>query len=292
MPMDSSRIFNTDLPMYIVDAFTVDGKAGTGNPAAVCLMGSAQRNDAWHQTVAREMNLSETAFVSVPPGGNFAEGPWRLRWFTPTMEVDLCGHATLAAAHVLTLDDPPGLAPPVVFSTRSGTLEAWPKSDGMLELVFPDETPWEEPDPEFARVLAEVLGAKPIWAGRNRMDLFALFPFEQQVRALRPEFQRWNALPSHRGVIVTAAMPADGYDFVSRFFAPNAGIQEDPVTGSAHCALGPFWAARLKKEKLFGYQASARGGAVRVTMDIASVRLGGQAVLVLEGSFNAAAFDC
>jgi PhzF family phenazine biosynthesis protein len=258
------------MPVRIVqvDAFTA--KPYAGNPAAVCVLTEA-REDAWMRNVAAEMNLSETAFLHPFDGG------YRLRWFTPAVEVDLCGHATLASAHVLWEDKYLGADKPAVFHTRSGRLTCVRAGD-WIEMDFPAklEQP-ADPPPQ----LAEALGAEMKYVGRNQFDYLVEVPDEKTVRVIQPNHHLLRQLPV-RGVIVTACASGD-YDFVSRFFAPGSGIDEDPVTGSAHCALAPYWAARLGKTQMTGYQASPRGGIVRVRVDRDRVRLGGQAVTVLCG---------
>src|SRR5690606_34311273 len=255
-----------------VDAFT--DRPFAGNPAAVCVL-AAPRDERWLRDVAREMNLSETAFL-VKRG----DGAYDLRWFTPTAEVDLCGHVTLASAHVLWEDG--HLAPHETarFHTRSGLLTATRTAE-WIELDFP-ATPATPVDPPAG--LASALGAEPLWVGTSRFDLLVLLRDERTVRGLRPDIAALRALDA-RGIIVTAPASDEhaAYDFVSRFFAPAVGVDEDPVTGSAHCALGPFWAERLGKEELVGYQASARGGFVRVRLQGDRVLLGGRAVTVMRG---------
>jgi PhzF family phenazine biosynthesis protein len=261
------------VPLLQIDAFT--DRAFAGNPAAVCFL-SSPRDDGWMQSVAAEMNLAETAFL-VPR----ADGEWDLRWFTPTTEVDLCGHATLASAHALW--ETGRLAPAAVarFHTRSGVLTAERRGDA-IELDFPSEPPAAAPIPDG---LAAALGATPAWVGRNRMDVLVELASEREVRALAPDLAALAAHPV-RGIIVTAP-GSDGYDFVSRFFAPAAGVPEDPVTGSAHCALAPFWAERLGRNEMTGWQASRRGGLVRVRLANGRVKLGGHAVTVLRGELVA-----
>jgi PhzF family phenazine biosynthesis protein len=257
------------LPIVQVDAFT--DRPFAGNPAAVCIM-PAPGDERWMQQVAQEMNLAETAFLHPLDDG------YNLRWFTPTVEVDLCGHATLASAHALW--EGRYLAPDAEarFHTRSGLLTA--RRDGAwIELDFP-ATP-AEPGAAPAE-LTRALGVAPLSAGKSRFDYLIEVDSEQTLRAMRPDIAALRDL-SMRGVIVTARASTPDYDFVSRFFAPNFGIDEDPVTGSAHCCLGPFWAEKLGKAELVGYQASARGGVVRVRVEGARVRLGGQAVTVLRG---------
>jgi PhzF family phenazine biosynthesis protein len=257
------------IPIYQVDSFT--DQPFRGNPAGVCFL-AEPRDDAWMQSVAKEMNLAETAFLRPEAEGH------GLRWFTPAIEVDLCGHATLASAHILW--ETGRLAPgtPARFHTRSGLLTAEQRGE-EIELGFP-ATPDE---PATALVwLGEALGVEPLYIGRSRFDYLVEVTSESAVRRARPNLPRLKALDS-RGVIVTSAATTPGYDFVSRFFAPGAGIDEDPVTGSAHCCLGPFWGARLGKREMVGYQASDRGGVVRVRLEGSRVRLGGRAVTVLRG---------
>lgn len=252
----------------VVDAFTKT--PFSGNPAAVCIL-PEPREDTWMQAVAREMNLSETAFLLA------GEEEYSLRWFTPVREVDLCGHATLASSHVLWEEghlSPEDLAR---FQTRSGPLTALRQGD-WIEMDFP-ATPAATTD--IPPRLPEILGADPVWVGRTKFDFLVRLGTEREVRDLRPGFDSMREL-SERGFLVTA--PGEGeYDFVSRCFFPRYGIDEDPVTGSAHCALGPFWAEDLGKSELTAYQASARGGTVRVRVKGERVALGGQAVTVWRG---------
>jgi len=263
------------LSLYQVDAFT--DRAFAGNPAAVCLL-PQPRDERWMQAVAREMNLSETAFLH--PEGE--DGAWRLRWFTPAVEVELCGHATLASAHVLwEAGKLPGDRP-ARFHTLSGLLTAERRGE-WIELDFPARPAEPAPAPPG---LAEALGAEPLWVGKSRYDYLLELASEAAVRSLDPDHRRLGTLPV-RGVIVTARAEQAPFDFVSRFFAPGAGVDEDPVTGSAHCTLGPYWAARLGKPELLAFQASARGGVVRVRVEGERVKLGGQAVTVLRGELVA-----
>jgi len=258
------------IPLLQVDAFT--DRPFHGNPAAVCLLESPRDAD-WMQSVAAEMNLAETAFVSPRADG------YDLRWFTPTCEVDLCGHATLASAHALweTGRLPPGTM--ARFLTKSGWLTA-SERDGLIELDFPATR--ADPAPDLATSLAAAVRAPVAWAGRSRFDLVALLASADAVRRSTPDLALVGALPC-RGVIVTAAGDDGVHDFVSRFFGPQSGVDEDPVTGSAHCALAPYWAGVLGRNKLVGFQASSRGGTVRVELDGDRVRLGGHAVTVLRG---------
>lgn len=255
------------IPIFQVDAFT--HRPFSGNPAAVCLL-EAEKETGWMQSVALEMNLSETAFL-VPEGDGF-----RIRWFTPAVEVALCGHATLASAHVLwetgTLD--PGR--PARFTSASGPLGAR-RDGGWIELDFPAraEGPCEAP-----AGLAEGLGLEPVYVGRNVDDYLVLAASETVVRGLAPNQALLRKL-NVRGVSVTARAETPGFDFVSRFFAPGSGIDEDPVTGSAHCCLGPYWGQKLGKKSLSALQVSARGGILRVGLKQDRVLIGGQAVTVL-----------
>lgn len=252
-----------------VDAFTTE--AFRGNPAAVCVL-ERPAEAAWMQLVAREMNLSETAFL-VPNDTGF-----QLRWFTPALEVDLCGHATLASAHVLWEDGHLALDQPARFETLSGRLTAERDGD-WIELDFPAEPAHEAQAPAS---LAKAFGATPRYVGRNRMDYLIEFENEATVRSLTPDMRLLKSIEA-RGFIATSRSTSPEFDFVSRFFGPGVGIDEDPVTGSSHCCLGPFWAARLGKDEMIGHQVSIRGGVVRVVLAGDRVRLGGQAVTVMRG---------
>jgi PhzF family phenazine biosynthesis protein len=258
------------MPVRIVQVDSFTAKPYAGNPAAVCVL-PEPRPDEWMRNVAAEMNLSETAFLHPQDGG------YRLRWFTPAVEVDLCGHATLASAHVLWEDRHLESGKPAIFHTRSGRLECVRAGD-WIEMDFPAKL---EQRAELPPELAQALGAEMKYVGRNQFDYLVEVADEPALRALKPNHHLLRQLPV-RGVIVTAA-GSGGYDFVSRFFAPGSGIDEDPVTGSAHCALAPFWSRRLGKNEMTGYQASARGGVVRVRVEGDRVKLGGQAVTVLHG---------
>jgi PhzF family phenazine biosynthesis protein len=252
-----------------VDAFA--SHAFAGNPAAVCLLPEA-RDAAWMQSVAREMNLSETAFLLSREDG------FDLRWFTPAVEVDLCGHATLASAHVLWESGVLAEKQAARFHTRSGLLTA-EKRGTWIEMLFPATPDVPEAPPAG---FAEALGAKPIYFGRSRFDVIAELSSEDEIRALSPDFGGLGKLPV-RGVIVTARSAKPERDFVSRFFAPAAGVLEDPVTGSAHCCLTPYWSKKLGKRELVAHQLSARGGELRLRLEGDRVVLGGQAVTVLRG---------
>lgn len=255
--------------IYQVDAFT--GRAFAGNPAAVCLLSNPAPED-WMRDVAREMNLSETAFL-VPQNDGF-----HLRWLTPTTEVALCGHATLASAHVLWETGVLRADEQARFHTLSGLLTADRKGD-WIELDFPakqEETanPWDE--------LVKGLGIMPRYVGKSQFDYLVEADSERAVRGLDPDFTLLKRAKA-RGVIVTARAEGGEFDFISRFFAPAAGVNEDPVTGSAHCVLGPYWAKHLGKTEFLAYQASARGGVVKVRVVNGRVKLGGQAVTVMRG---------
>lgn len=258
-----------------VDAFT--NRPFAGNPAAVCVL-TAPADERWMQSVAREMNLSETAFLHWEDGS----GSYRLRWFTPDVEVDLCGHATLASAHVLWTEGHLPVESPAWFQTRSGLLKAERRDDWiMLDLPV---TPVQllPGSPTDSGSLAAVIGAPISFAAYSRFDCLIELESESAVRSLTPDMAKLSALPV-RGVIVTARADAPDFDFVSRFFAPRLGVDEDPVCGSAHCCLGPYWGERLGKTELLASVVSPRGGVLRVGLRGDRVRLGGQAVTVLRG---------
>src|SRR5205809_2863692 len=252
-----------------VDAFT--DRPFAGNPAAVCVL-PAPADAGWMQRVALEMNLSETAFLCRRPDG------FDLRWFTPAVEVALCGHATLASAHVLWEERHLPAGRQARFHTQSGLLTA-DRAGDWIKLDFPSTPPTATPAPAG---LATALGVTPRWVGRSTFDYIAEIDSEDAVRRLAPDLMAVARVEA-RGIIVTSRGGTSGYDFVSRFFAPQSGVPEDPVTGSAHCALAPFWSERLHKTELTGYQASARGGVVRVRLAGDRVVLGGQAITVLRG---------
>jgi PhzF family phenazine biosynthesis protein len=272
----------------IIDAFT--DRPFAGNPAAVCLLDAADTwpDEAWMQQVAAEMHLSETAFAH--PLTESADADWALRWFTPEVETNLCGHATLATAHAMHRDR--GTPGTVRFMSRSGVLVAHTAQDGTITLDFPAATVSETPAPDG---LAEALGATPQATCATGVlgDLLAILDDEAAVRALAPDLAAIARIARRdgiRGVIATAsASDADaGYDFVSRFFAPAEGIPEDPVTGSAHTALAPYWSSRLGRDGLTGLQASQRGGLVRTSSHGDRVHLTGHAVVVLDGTLTGA----
>lgn len=263
------------LSIYQVDAFAE--KPFAGNPAGVCIL-EEPADENWMQSVAMEMNLSETAFVVRRDDGDFD-----LRWFTPTVEVALCGHATLATSHILW--ETGILQPDEVarYHTQSGLLQAR-LVNGLIELDFP-ATPPE--DCEAPDGLLEALGLESVvHVGQPPFDYLVEVESEDLVRALSPNFAQLRFL-GVRGVIVTAESDDGQTDFVSRFFAPGAGIDEDPVTGSAHCALTPYWAAKLGKTELSAYQASSRGGRLHCTLAGDRVKLAGKAITVLRGELLA-----
>jgi PhzF family phenazine biosynthesis protein len=268
-------------PIAIVDAFTAEPYRG--NPAGICILPAAA-SDVWMQSVAIEMNHAETAFL-VGRGASKDDG-YDLRWFTPGGEVDLCGHATLAAAHYLWEIDALKPDEQARFHTRSGLLTADRLlMDGIawIELDFPSEPVAATAMPEG---LAATLGAEPIFVGRNRMDFLVELKEESTVRNLRPDFKRIATLSTEtdrRGIIVTATGAHSEADIVSRCFFPRFLLDEDPVTGSAHCALAPYWIARLGKPEIVAYQASARGGWLRLRLAGDRVKLRGQAVTTLRG---------
>ena len=252
-----------------IDAFT--SEAFSGNPAGVCVL-TEPADESWMQSVAAEMNVAETAFLWPIDEG------FSLRWFTPTTEVDLCGHATLASAHALweggTLDP----SSQAVFSTKSGILTANRDGDWIV-LDFPSEPRQDDVEPE---PIEAAIGVEVLVAIRNRFDFLAEVASEREVLELEPDLRAIRGLEC-RGLIITARSEDPAFDFVSRFFAPAVGVDEDPVTGSAHCFLAPYWAGKLGADVLTGYQASTRGGVVGIEMHGDRVKLKGQAVTVLDG---------
>jgi PhzF family phenazine biosynthesis protein len=260
------------IPFVHVDAFA--STPFSGNPAAICLL-SENRETQWMQAVAQEINLAATAFV-LPEDDGFS-----LRWFTATAELDLCGHATLAAAHVLWEIGRMRPDDSVRFQTRSGLLTVVRKS-GWIELDVPS-TPARSVDAPLE--LLEAVGTSPVYVGKSRFDYLVELDSEERVQQLAPDLTRIKKLPA-RGVIVTSRSQEDD-DFVSRFFAPAFGIDEDAVTGSAHCCLGPYWSGRLNKRTLLARQISPRGGVLRVHVDGDRVRLEGQAVTTIRGELYA-----
>jgi PhzF family phenazine biosynthesis protein len=256
-----------------VDAFT--NRPFRGNPAAVCILPSFPA-EQWMRDVAREMNLSETAFL-VP-----AESPnYHLRWFTPAVEVALCGHATIASAHVLWQDGHLPIDAQARFHTHSGLLLA-NRCGEWIELDFPATEAEPAAPPEG---LLEALGPEAQFVAKNKFDYLVRVASQRILQGLQPDHTRLRKIPV-RGVAVTALSETPEFDFISRFFAPGSGVDEDPVTGSAHCALGPYWSRELGKTELTAYQASPRGGVVRVRVNGDRVILGGQAVTVLRGELD------
>jgi PhzF family phenazine biosynthesis protein len=262
------------LRIWQVDAFT--DEPFRGNPAAVCIL-DAPADEAWMQAVGREMNLSETAFLV-----RCDDGSYDLRWFTPAVEVDLCGHATVASAHVLWQEGLLAARETARFHSKSGPLSATRDGDWIV-LDFPAHVPEPIAVPPG---LADALGATPVRTVRNRYDVLAELESEAAVRAVAPDMRALKSV-AMRGVMVTAHASTAPYDFVSRFFAPAAGVDEDPVTGSSFCLLTPYWTPRLEKDELLAYQASARGGVVRTRLQGDRVLIGGKAVTTLVGELLA-----
>ncbi|TFG62379.1 MAG: PhzF family phenazine biosynthesis protein [Spirochaetales bacterium] len=267
------------MKLYQVDSFA--DRPFKGNPAGVCVLSgeeAARAADQWMQDLAMEMNLSETAFL-------FKEKEtYSLRWFTPAVEVDLCGHATLASAHILWSEKFEPEDSELIFNTRSGRLGAANRA-GWITLDFPSDGPVEADPPEG---LLDALfagggtgSAAPVYSGKTKFDWFVCVATEEEVRRVRPNFEALAEVTG-RGVVITAPSSDSAYDFVSRFFAPAAGIPEDPVTGSAHCCLGPYWQARLKKNEFTAYQASPRGGVVKVEVRDRRTRISGKALTIFE----------
>ncbi|QPA31326.1 PhzF family phenazine biosynthesis protein [Thermaerobacillus caldiproteolyticus] len=257
------------ISIYVVDAFT--NQVFKGNPAAVCVL-SSPKDEVWMQNVAAEMNLSETAFLHPQQDG------YSLRWFTPSTEVDLCGHATLASAHILWELGYANSEQPITFYTKSGLLTA-SKDGEWIELNFPAEPP--EQVAAYPNELMEGLGIQPLFVGRNRFDYLIEIESERVLRELKPNFSLLQQIDT-RGIIVTSKSTTNEFDFISRCFFPAVGVDEDPVTGSAHCCLGPYWENKLDKNEFIAYQASKRGGVLKVKLHSNRVVLSGQAVTVLE----------
>ena len=252
--------------LHVVDAFT--DKPFAGNPAAVCVL-DAPADEAWMKLVAREMNLSETAFLYPIEGG------WSLRWLTPAVEVKLCGHATLASAFTLWETGKSAPDAEIRFHTLSGWLSCRCQGD-WIEMNFPAKISQPCAAPTG---LSEALGTCLLWSGGNGMDYLVEVASEKALRAIQPNYSALAKLPV-RGVIVTSRSESPDFDFVSRFFAPAAGVNEDPVTGSAHCALGPYWQGKLAKSDFTAFQASERGGVVKLSVSGERVLLRGQAVMM------------
>ncbi len=254
-----------------VDAFT--SQAFAGNPAAVCVLPSPQ-GDRWMQSVAQEMNLSETAFLIKQ------DRHYSLRWFTPTTEVPLCGHATLASAHVLWTEGYASTGQKLQFATKSGILTAQYQND-WIELNFPVNRSQDIPP---ITKLADALGVQLKTVSYNSLGYLVEIATAEQVKQLQPNFTLLKQLPVSNVIVTSKAEPDSPYDFVSRFFAPKLGINEDPVTGAAHCCLAPYWRDRLNQDQFLAYQASSRGGIVKIDYDGSDrVILQGQAVTVMRG---------
>jgi PhzF family phenazine biosynthesis protein len=262
------------MKIYQVDSFT--DKPFAGNPAGVCLM-TEQRDANWMLAVAREMNVAETAFLQK------AEDGYQLRWFSPEVEIDLCGHATLASAHILWQEGELKKNVEARFHTKSGLLTAQLLAEEWIQLNFPATPPAPSPAPEK---LNEILGAAAIYVGRSKFDLLVEVDSENTVRSLKPDFDALRNLDV-RGVIVTARATTKPFDFVSRFFGPAVGINEDPATGSSHCCLAPYWSGKLNKDSLLAYQCSSRSGVLRVRNEGERVLLEGKATTVIKGELLA-----
>ncbi len=271
------------IPVLHVDAFA--SGPFRGNPAAVCLLddrwGSSWPDDAWLQSFAMEMHLSETAYLRARTG---APDSYDLRWFTPSCEVELCGHATLASAGALRAVGAASAPATITFNTRySGALTARFEEAGLIAIDLP-RVKMRSIDPPAP--LAEALGFEPADAGMDgQRKIIAIAPSAEAVRALEPDLSAIARMDA-QGVVVTAPADDPDFDFVSRFFAPAVGVAEDPVCGSAHCSLGPYWAARLGKMELRAWQASARGGALRVAVRDDRVELAGETVVTLRGEIT------
>jgi len=262
-----------DAPIFVVDAFA--SREFTGNPAGVCLL-PRPASKAWMQRVAAEMKHAETAFLSPTAGG------FRLRWFSPTTEVDLCGHATLASAHVLWETGAVPLRGEARFFTRSGPLTAVRRAP-FIELDFPADPCTEVNAPAL---LKEAIGGKFRFVGQNRFDYLIELDSPQHLRTLKPDFEKIAAVGG-RGVIVTSRSDLRGFDFLVRFFAPASGVPEDPATGSIQCALGPYWSDKLDKKRVRSFQASARGAVLEAEPAGDRVHIYGRAVTVLQGKLRA-----
>lgn len=264
------------IKIFQVDAFT--SLPFTGNPAAVALLEDPP-DERWMQKVALEMNLSETAFL-------YLENEYfNLRWFTPQVEVDLCGHATLSSAHVLWEEELLSPNDQARFLTKSGLLTAERKED-WIEMNFPADETRVPVSPREAEIIRKAIKVNPLFIMRTRFDFLVEVASEELVKGLNPEMKLLQKLPG-RGVAVTSRSSSSSYDFVSRFFAPNVGIIEDPVTGSAHCFLTPFWCNKLNKINMIAHQISDRSGIIKVRLDGDRVFLAGQSVTVMRGTLTA-----
>ncbi len=251
----------------LVDAFA--DRPFSGNPAGVCIL-TEPRDASWMQNIAMEMNAAETAFLHPEQDG------YRLRWFSPLVEIDLCGHATLASAHILWEDGHLPKEETARFYTNSGLLTAV-RNNNWIEMDFPAE---RETAIETPPGLSEALGTELVYVGQNRFDILAEVTSEEMLRMLNPDLAFIAKLPC-RGVMVTTRSDSPDYDFISRFFAPSAGITEDPATGSSHCCLGPYWSKKLNKSEMIGYQASRRSGLIKIKLNGERIILCGKAVTTL-----------
>jgi PhzF family phenazine biosynthesis protein len=263
-----------NIPFRLVDAFTATAFAG--NPAPVFVM-KEPRDVAWYQAVAVEMNASNTAFLLAPPVGG--DGTWGLRWFTPKVEVHLCGHGTLASAHVLWEDGLESADDPIRFDTLAGELTAFRASDGTGELDFPAE-PLAQVEPPLG--LRDAIGRPAHWIGRGHTFVLAELESEAEVKSAAPDLA-WLESNLPDPLVLTARSDDPAFDIVSRVFAPAIGIPEDPATGSAHCAVGPYWGRILGMEKMRVHQLSQRGGQLTVRVLGERVRVGGKAITVARG---------
>jgi PhzF family phenazine biosynthesis protein len=268
-----------EVRLRTVDAFT-DRPFG-GNPAAVLFLDETPP-DEWMAAVARETGVPDTGFVIRE---ELADADFRLRWFTPTVEIDLCGHATLASAHCILEDGGTG---PIRFATRSGVLTVSQQPDGSLAMDFPA---WPATQIEGGSAVAEALGVPVEWTGRtdNEFFLLALLADERSVRSLNPDLTAVSELEESAVIVTAEADSGQGHDFVSRLFAPKVGIPEDPVTGSAHTVLAPFWADRLGRTSLVGLQASPRSGLVGVELNGDRVTITGRAITIFDGTLRSSA---
>lgn len=271
--MESDGDGNKMTKIYQVDSFT--DRPFAGNPAGVCIL-DKPACDNWMKNVAKEMAVSETAFLYPEKGG------YNLRWFAPGAEVDLCGHATLASAHILWEKGFADKDKTLMFFTKSGLLTA-KLNDGWIELDFPAFSEEQADAPEG---LMEALGVKSVYIGRNAFDYLVEVASEEELRSIKPDLMRLAKITT-RGVSVTSVSSSGKYDFASRLFAPAIGIPEDPVTGSAHCCLGPYWMKKLNKSIFTAYQASERGGFLKVQVKNERVLISGKAVTVIEGEILA-----
>lgn len=264
-------------PLFQVDAFT--NRKFKGNPAAVCVL-TKPADESWMQSVAAEMNLSETAFVC--PHEDPFKRAWRLRWFTPAVEVDLCGHATLATAHVLFTQGYLKPTDKAEFHTKSGILTCTRNESAWITMDFPAKLEEETAAPEGLLEGLGLTAAEAVYIGRNQFDYIVEVASAETVRHLQPNHHILSQIDV-RGTMVTSKSDQDEFDFISRFFAPGSGVPEDPVTGSAHCCLTPYWANKLNKTEMVAYQASPRGGTLRLKLNGERVELHGQAVTILRG---------